>query len=41
MRERGSDDPDIEMTGPNTLPLSRDALQVRASRDACMARKAE
>jgi hypothetical protein len=41
MRERGSHHPDVELTGPDTLPLARDALQVRASRDACMARKAE
>ena len=41
MRERGSDDPDIEMSGPNALPLSRDALQLRTPRDPCMPRKAE
>jgi hypothetical protein len=41
MRERGSDDPDIEMSSSNALPLSRDALQLRTSRDPCTPRKAE
>jgi hypothetical protein len=41
MRERGSDDPDIEMSSSNALTLSRDALQLRTPRDTCMARKAE
>jgi hypothetical protein len=41
MRERGSDDPDIEMSSSNALPLSRDALQLSTPRDPCMTRKAE
>jgi len=41
MCERGSDDPDIEVSGPDTLPLSRDALQLRTPRDSCLPRKAE
>jgi hypothetical protein len=30
MRERGSEDPDIEVHGPKSLPLSNDGLQVGA-----------
>lgn len=41
MRERGSDDPDVEVSGPNALPLSRNALQLGAPRDSCLLRKAE
>jgi len=38
-RERGSNDPDLEQTGPDTLPLLRDTLKLRASRDPCTSRK--
>src|SRR4051812_48325534 len=40
-RERGSGRPDLEVRGPDALPLSCDALQLRAPRDACATRKAE
>ena len=39
--ERGSDDPDLEQCGPNTLPLLRDTLQFRAACNACTPRKGE
>jgi hypothetical protein len=38
--ERGSDGPNLEMSGSETLPLLRDTLQFRASRDAYTPRKA-
>jgi hypothetical protein len=38
--ERGSDGPNLEMSGSETLPLLRDTLQFRASRDPCTPRKA-
>lgn len=41
MTERGSEDPDIEVRGPNPLPLSNDTLNVGASRQSLPARKAE
>jgi hypothetical protein len=37
--ERGSDDPDIEMHGPNPLPLSYDGLYVGAPRQSIPTRK--
>ena len=37
--ERGSDGPNLEMSGSETLPLLRDTLQFRASRNACTPRK--
>jgi hypothetical protein len=37
--ERGSDDPDIEMYGPNTLPLSNDGLYVGAPRQSISTRE--
>ncbi|HET7189025.1 MAG TPA: hypothetical protein VFI52_12775 [Gemmatimonadaceae bacterium] len=40
-RERGSDDPDLDMRGSDALPLSRDALNLRAPRNSCISRKAE
>jgi hypothetical protein len=39
--ERGSDGPNLEMSGSETLPLLRDTLQFRAPRDACTPRKAQ
>ena len=41
MSEGNGDDPDIEMSSSNALPLSRDVLQLRTPRDPCMSRKAE
>ena len=38
---RGSDHADVEMGGPESLPLSRDGLYVRSSREAMPARKAK
>lgn len=32
--ERGSVDPDLDMLGPKTLPLSHNALQIRAPRNS-------
>lgn len=40
-RERGSDDPDLDMRGSDALPLSRDALNLRTPRNPGMSRKAE
>ena len=37
--ERGSDDPDIEVHGPNSLPLSNDGLYVGAPRQPIATRK--
>jgi hypothetical protein len=37
--ERGSDGPNLQMRGSETLPLLRDTLQFRASRYACTPRK--
>ena len=37
--ERGSVDPDIEMHGPNSLPLSNDGLNVGAPRQPMATRK--
>jgi hypothetical protein len=39
--ERGSVDPDIEIRGPDSLPLSKDGLYVEAPREPMLARKAE
>jgi hypothetical protein len=39
--ERGSDDPNLEQRGSDTLPLLRDALELRASCDACTSRKSQ
>jgi hypothetical protein len=39
--ERGSMDPDIEIRGPDTLPLSNDCLYVDSPREAMLARKTE
>jgi hypothetical protein len=39
--ERGSEDPDIEMHGPNSLPLSNDGLYVRAPRQPVATRKSK
>ena len=41
MRERGSEGSDIEMHGPNSLPLSNDRLQVEAPRQPIATRKTE
>jgi hypothetical protein len=38
---RGSNHADVEMCGPESLPLSRDGLYVRTSRQAISARKAK
>jgi hypothetical protein len=38
--ERGSGGPNLKVRGSETLPLLRDTLQFRASRDACTPRKA-
>jgi hypothetical protein len=38
---RGSDDPNLEQRGSDTLPLFRDTLQIRASCDARTSRKTE
>jgi hypothetical protein len=37
--ERGSDGPNLQVRGSETLPLLRDTLQFRASRNACTPRK--
>jgi hypothetical protein len=37
--ERGSEDSDIEIRGPNSLPLSNDVLYVRAPRQSMLARE--
>jgi hypothetical protein len=39
--ERGSGYPDLDVLGPNALPLSRDALNLRTPRYSCCSRKAE
>jgi hypothetical protein len=39
--ERGSEDPDIEMHGPDSLPLSNDGLYVRAPRQLVATRKSK
>ena len=39
--KRGSKDPDIEMNGPNSLPLSNDGLNIRTPRQPVPARKVE
>jgi hypothetical protein len=39
--ERGSEDPDIEIRGPNSLPLSNDALNIEAPRQPVATRKTE
>jgi hypothetical protein len=39
--ERGSDDPNLECCGSDTLPLFRDVLELRASCDARTSRKPE
>jgi hypothetical protein len=39
--ERGSEDPDIEIRGPNSLPLSNDGLNVEAPREPMATRKTE
>ena len=39
--ERGSSSPDLEMRGPDALPLSHDALQLGTPRDTGLSRKAE
>jgi hypothetical protein len=41
MSERGSEGSDIEMHGPNSLPLSNDRLQVEAPRQPVATRKSE
>ena len=40
-RERGSGSPDLDMSGPDALPLSHDALDLRAPRNTRFPRKAE
>jgi hypothetical protein len=40
-RERGSSSPDLDMFGPNALPLSRDALKLSAPRNSSVSRKTE
>jgi hypothetical protein len=37
--KRGSEDSDIEVRSPNTLPLSNDALYVGASRQPMLSRE--
>ena len=39
--ERGSDDPNLEQRGSDTLPLLRDTLELRASCDARTSRKSQ
>ena len=41
MSERGSDYPDIEVPGPDSLPLSNDSLNLGASRQPARTRKPE
>ena len=41
MRERGSRRPDLEMLGPDALPLSRDLLQFGTPRYACLSGETE
>jgi hypothetical protein len=40
-RKRGSGSSDLEMRGPDALPLSRDALNFRTPRYTCLPRKTE
>jgi hypothetical protein len=37
--ERGSEDPDIEMYGPNSLPLSNDGLKILRARQPLATRE--
>jgi hypothetical protein len=39
--ERGSEEPDIEIRGPDSFPLSNDSLYVEAPRQPMLSRKAE
>jgi hypothetical protein len=39
--ERGSENADVEMCGPNSLPLSNDSLYVEAPRQTFATRKSE
>jgi len=39
--ERGSEDPDIEMHGPNSLPLSNDGLDVDTPRQSVATRESK
>jgi hypothetical protein len=41
MRERGSEGSDIEVRGPNSLPLSNNGLQVAAPRQSVATRKSK
>jgi hypothetical protein len=41
MHERGSGYPDLEVLGPNALPLSCNALKLCTARDACVSRKSK
>jgi len=40
-RERGSEDPHVEMRGPNSLPLANDGLDVGTPRQAIATRKSQ
>lgn|SRR6185503_13272972 len=39
--ERGSEDSNVEMFGPNSLPLSNDGLNIRTPREPVLTRKVE
>jgi hypothetical protein len=39
--ERGSEHADVEMDGPNSLPLSDDGLKIEAPRQPIVTRKAK
>ena len=39
--KRGGDDPDVQVRGPNSLPLSNDGLYVGAPRQPVATRKFE
>ena len=41
MHERGRCYPDLEVPGPNALPLSCNALKLCTTRDACLSRKSQ
>ena len=41
MRQRGSKNPDLEMLGPETLPLCRGSLNISAPRDPLAARESK
>ena len=41
MHERGSCYPDLEVLGPNALPLSCNTLKLCTTRDACLPRKSK